>query len=123
MFVVIPAIDLLENNAVRLAQGDYTHRTTYSNNAIELSKKFENSGAKRLHIVDLNGAKTGKPEHFDLISKMRKNVSMKIYDTQIGMVRENVNKREIVKTELFVLNSFLTCLIYQYREKSCHRIF
>jgi len=78
MFVVIPAIDLLENNAVRLAQGDYTHSTTYSNNAIELSKKFENSGAKRLHIVDLNGAKTGKPEHFDLISKIRKNVSMRI---------------------------------------------
>ncbi len=78
MFVVIPAIDLLDNNAVRLVQGDYTHSTTYSNNAVEVSKDFEKAGAKRLHIVDLNGAKTGKPEHFDLISNIRKNVSMKI---------------------------------------------
>jgi len=78
MFQIIPAIDLLNNNAVRLAQGDYTHSTTYSNNAIELSKKFEQAGTKRLHIVDLGGAKSGKPEHFDLISQIRKNVSMKI---------------------------------------------
>lgn len=78
MFQIIPAIDLLNNNAVRLTQGDYTHSTTYSNNAIELSKKFEQAGTKRLHIVDLGGAKSGKPEHFDLISQIRKNVSMKI---------------------------------------------
>jgi phosphoribosylformimino-5-aminoimidazole carboxamide ribotide isomerase len=78
MFVVIPAIDLLENNAVRLVQGDYTHSTTYSNNAIELSKKFETSGTKRLHIVDLGGAKSGRPEHFELIKQIRQNTTMQI---------------------------------------------
>jgi len=78
MFVVIPAIDLLENNAVRLAQGDYTHSITYSSNAVEVSKDFEKAGAKRLHIVDLGGAKSGRPEHFELIKQIRQNTLMKI---------------------------------------------
>ena len=58
---IIPAIDLLEGNCVRLNQGKYNQVTKFSNNPVEQALSWQNQGAKRLHLVDLDGAKTGMP--------------------------------------------------------------
>ena len=54
---LIPAIDLIEGNVVRLSQGNYAHQTTYSDDPVEVAKRFEDHGIRRLHVVDLEGAK------------------------------------------------------------------
>jgi phosphoribosylformimino-5-aminoimidazole carboxamide ribotide isomerase len=54
---IIPAIDLIEGKCVRLSQGDYTRKTIYNENPLEVAKMFEDAGIKRLHLVDLDGAK------------------------------------------------------------------
>lgn len=54
---IIPAIDLIDAKCVRLSQGDYEQKTVYNENPLEVAKMFEDSGIKRLHLVDLDGAK------------------------------------------------------------------
>ena len=57
---VIPAIDLLEGRCVRLYQGDYEQSQVFNDNPVEVAKQWVEQGATRLHVVDLDGAKTGK---------------------------------------------------------------
>lgn len=76
--LLIPAIDLKDGEAVRLYKGDYNQKTVYSKEPEKLAKQFEKMGAKLLHIVDLDGAKDGKCVNFDVIKKIRKNVSIPI---------------------------------------------
>ncbi len=57
MIELIPAIDLIDGKCVRLSQGDYAQKTVYNENPLEVAKMFEDKGIKRLHLVDLDGAK------------------------------------------------------------------
>ncbi len=54
---IIPAIDIIDGKCVRLSQGDYQQKTIYNENPLEVAKMFEDAGLKRLHLVDLDGAK------------------------------------------------------------------
>lgn len=54
---IIPAIDLIDGKCVRLSQGDYSKKTLYNENPLEVAKMFADSGIRRLHLVDLDGAK------------------------------------------------------------------
>ena len=56
-FYIIPAIDLIDGKCVRLTQGDYNQKKVYNENPVEVAKSFEDVGIKRLHLVDLDGAK------------------------------------------------------------------
>ena len=60
-FELIPAIDLLGGEAVRLAQGDYDRATVYDADPANVAKRFAEAGIRRLHVVDLEGAKAGRP--------------------------------------------------------------
>lgn len=60
MIEIIPAIDLIDGKCVRLSQGDYALKTVYNENPLEVTQMFEDIGIKRLHLVDLDGAKAGK---------------------------------------------------------------
>jgi len=60
-FEVIPAIDLLEGNAVRLSQGRYDAATVYDADPVNVATRFRDAGIRRLHVVDLEGAKAGRP--------------------------------------------------------------
>ena len=62
MMEIIPAIDLLDGKCVRLNQGDYDQVTKFSNNPVQQALLWQTQGASRLHLVDLDGAKTGLPE-------------------------------------------------------------
>jgi len=57
MITIIPAIDLIDAKCVRLSQGDYSQKTIYNENPLEVAKMFEDAGITRLHLVDLDGAK------------------------------------------------------------------
>jgi phosphoribosylformimino-5-aminoimidazole carboxamide ribotide isomerase len=57
---IIPAIDIINGKCVRLTKGDYAQQKVYNDNPVEVAKQFEAAGIKRLHIVDLDGAKAGK---------------------------------------------------------------
>ena len=57
MITIIPAIDLIDAKCVRLSQGNYNQKTVYNENPLEVAKMFEDAGIKRLHLVDLDGAK------------------------------------------------------------------
>ncbi len=73
---VFPAIDLYEGKAVRLYKGDYNQMTVYSENPLEVAKKFEEMGANFLHLVDLEGAKIGKPGNLDTIKRITENTNL-----------------------------------------------
>ena len=60
---IIPAIDLYNNNVVRLTQGDFENSTTYSMEPLKILKKFLQKGVSNVHIIDLNGAKKGSIEN------------------------------------------------------------
>ncbi|MDD5327013.1 MAG: 1-(5-phosphoribosyl)-5-[(5-phosphoribosylamino)methylideneamino]imidazole-4-carboxamide isomerase [Phycisphaerae bacterium] len=67
---IIPAIDLRNGKCVRLIQGDYNRQIDYCDDPIKQAKKFSSAGAEWLHIVDLDGAKTGKPANTEVISSI-----------------------------------------------------
>jgi phosphoribosylformimino-5-aminoimidazole carboxamide ribotide isomerase len=79
--IIIPAIDILENEAVRLYKGDYSQKTVYSKEPWELVKAFQTNGAELIHLVDLNGARNASDINRESIVKIRKSSSLKI---QIG---------------------------------------
>lgn len=64
---IIPAIDLIDGKAVRLQKGDYNKVTVYSDSPAEVARSFEASGAEYLHVVDLDGAKSGKADNYETI--------------------------------------------------------
>jgi len=76
--IVIPAIDIKGGNCVRLLQGDPEKETVYSDNPVEMAKKFQNFGAELIHVVDLDGAFNGEPVNFDIVSKIAKTVNIPI---------------------------------------------
>jgi phosphoribosylformimino-5-aminoimidazole carboxamide ribotide isomerase len=79
--ILIPAIDLKGGKVVRLFQGDFSKEKVYGDDALTYAKHFEKVGAKRLHIVDLDGAKDGRPVHKDLILSLVKEISIPV---QVG---------------------------------------
>ncbi len=76
--IIFPAIDLKDGKAVRLTKGLMDSAKVYSDEPWELAKRFEDMGAKWLHIVDLNGAFAGEPKNLKQIEKIRKNTNLKI---------------------------------------------
>ena len=75
---IIPAIDLLDGKCVRLNQGDYDKVTQFSSNPVEQALKWQNYGAERLHLVDLDGARSGKPINNSIIKSIRKAIDIPI---------------------------------------------
>jgi phosphoribosylformimino-5-aminoimidazole carboxamide ribotide isomerase len=67
MFVVMPAIDLLGGQVVRLTQGRYDAVTVYGSSPAEVARQFERDGATWIHVVDLDGAKLGEPKNLDAL--------------------------------------------------------
>jgi len=68
--ILYPAIDLYEGKAVRLKRGDYSQMTGYGDDPVAVAQGFKDSGAKALHIVDLEGARDGKPANFKTIARI-----------------------------------------------------
>ncbi|TAH56711.1 MAG: 1-(5-phosphoribosyl)-5-[(5-phosphoribosylamino)methylideneamino]imidazole-4-carboxamide isomerase [Sphaerochaeta sp.] len=84
---LIPAIDLIEGKVVRLAQGDYDQKTIYSSNPLEVAKAFEDHGIRRLHVVDLEGAKGGGIVNLETLETLARNTVL-IIDFGGGIKKE-----------------------------------
>lgn len=67
---IIPAIDLIDGKAVRLQKGDYDKVTVYSDSPEKVARYFQDCGAKFLHVVDLDGAKSGRADNRETIKKI-----------------------------------------------------
>ena len=78
MIEIIPAIDVIEGKCVRLKQGDFERKKIYSENPLEVAKDFEANGVKRLHVVDLDGAKLGKVTNLKVLEEIAANTDLKI---------------------------------------------
>lgn len=74
--IIYPAIDLYEGKAVRLYKGDYAQMTVYNDNPLLVAKDFEKSGATHIHLVDLEGAKSGTTPNFSVVESIKKNTSL-----------------------------------------------
>ena len=75
---LLPAIDILDGRAVRLAKGDYNRVTVYNEDPVDQAKRFEDAGATWVHVVDLNGARSGKQENLALIERIAESTSLKV---------------------------------------------
>ncbi|GHA58361.1 1-(5-phosphoribosyl)-5-[(5-phosphoribosylamino)methylideneamino]imidazole-4-carboxamide isomerase [Pontibacter akesuensis] len=78
MMEIIPAIDLIGGQCVRLTEGDFAQQTTYDSNPLEVAKRFESHGIKRLHLVDLDGARARKPVNLHVLESIAANTSLTI---------------------------------------------
>ncbi len=72
--IVIPAVDLKEGRCVRLSQGRMDQESVYSEDPLQIARHWESKGAERLHVIDLNGAVSGKPVHRSLIEKIARSI-------------------------------------------------
>jgi len=68
--IIYPAIDVKDGRCVRLVQGKFSDVTVYSDNPVEMALKWESLGAQYLHVIDLDGARLGKPQNISVISEM-----------------------------------------------------
>lgn len=75
---IIPAIDIIDGKCVRLTQGDYKKSKIYSDNPVDVAKQFESAGIKRLHLVDLEGAKSGHIVNYKVLEKIASNTNLSI---------------------------------------------
>ena len=67
---IIPAIDIIEGKCVRLTQGDYSQKTIYNEDPLEVAQQFQDAGLKRLHLVDLDGAKSGEVKNWKVLERI-----------------------------------------------------
>ncbi len=91
---LFPAIDLYDGKAVRLTQGDYRRMVVYSEDPTALAREFAAAGAKYLHVVDLEGAKSGQTPNFDVIAAIVKETDLKV---EVG---GGIRSREIIRRYL-----------------------
>ena len=78
MIEMIPATDLIGGRCVRLTQGDYTSRKTYYRDPLEAALRFEEAGARRLHMVDLDGAKAAEPQNLAVLERIAAKTSLEV---------------------------------------------
>ena len=122
--IIFPAIDILNGQCVRLIQGDYNQEKIYSNSPIDMAKKWEAKGAEFIHIVDLDGAKTGDSINKKVILDIAKTVNIPV---QVGggirsldiisTYLENGVHRVIIGTAAINDPAFLKAAVEKYGDK------
>ena len=123
-FLIIPAVDVLGGKCVRLEMGDYKKVTVYSDDPVEMAKKWADSGFNYMHVVDLDGAKFGQPKNIDVIKKIAKAVKIPI---EVGGGIRDLNTidelfdsgvdRVVLGTVAFENLSFIKTVIEKYGDK------
>ena len=78
MIEIIPAIDIIEGRCVRLSQGDYSRSKVYDSSPVDMAKRYADCGVKRIHVVDLDGAKSSSPKNLKTLEKMAIGASVEI---------------------------------------------
>lgn len=76
--IIIPAIDLIDGKCVRLTKGAFETSVTYSDDPVDVARTFASSGFSRLHLVDLDGARTGSSKHLDILASIKSKTDLKV---------------------------------------------
>ena len=76
--LIIPAIDIINREVVRLEKGAFKSKVTYSLDPVEVAAKWKALGARLIHVVDLDGARTGRPANLSIISRLVKEVDVEL---------------------------------------------
>jgi phosphoribosylformimino-5-aminoimidazole carboxamide ribotide isomerase len=76
--LIIPAIDIRNGRCVRLIQGDYDQQRSYDADPVEMAQRFESEGATIIHVVDLDGAKSGEPQNWEVLGAIAKATSVAV---------------------------------------------
>ncbi len=79
--IIYPAIDIINGKCVRLQQGSYSDVTVFGDSPVDMARKWESLGAEYLHVVDLDGARSGKSENAEIIKQIAKTLKIPV---QIG---------------------------------------
>lgn len=122
--ILFPAIDIRNGNCVRLIQGNYDEETIYSDSPTEMALEWERKGAEYLHLIDLDGAKTGNSLNKQAIKNIAQTVSIPV---QVGggirsieMIKEHVDSgvsRVIIGTAAINNPDFLKRAVREYGDK------
>jgi len=122
--IVIPAIDIIGGKVVRLFQGKYDKKTHYSDDPASVAEKWEEQGAEWIHVVDLDGAKEGKPRNADVIGDICKAVKVRVQSggglRDLDSVRQMINKgvsRVILGTRAYKDSGFIKELVQEFGGK------
>jgi phosphoribosylformimino-5-aminoimidazole carboxamide ribotide isomerase len=75
---IIPAIDIIDGKCVRLTQGDYARKKEYNSDPLEVAKQYEDHGIRRLHLVDLDGAKARKVINFQVLEQITRHTQLQV---------------------------------------------
>lgn len=89
--LIIPAVDIKAGSCVRLTRGDPNQSTVYSSDPVQMARLWMEKGAKRIHVIDLDGAFTGHPHHLEIVAQMKKETGCEI---QFG---GGLREKEVVK--------------------------
>ena len=85
---IIPARDIIDGKCVRLTKGDYSQKTIYNKDPLEVALQFEDAGLQRLHLVDLDGAKAGDVKNWKVLEKIAGKTKLSI-DFSGGISTQN----------------------------------
>lgn len=121
---IYPAVDLVQGKAVRLYKGDYAQMTVYNDDPLQVAKDFLAAGARHIHLVDLDGAKSGVPQNLEVIRKIAKETDLfvevgggiRTMETVEQYFSAGVN-RVILGTAAVTDPEFLKAALNRYGEK------
>lgn len=122
--IIIPAVDIKGGNCVRLIQGKPSMETVYSSNPLDMAKQWEDRGAKRLHVVDLDGAFEGKMKNMEVILKIAESLDIPVevgggirdYETVKNLINGGIY-RVILGTSAIYDQEFLKDVIKEWPDK------
>ena len=128
MIDLIPAIDLRGGQVVRLLQGDYRHQTTYRLDPLRQALDFQDAGARWLHLVDLDGARSGRLDHIGQVSAICSRTSLKVEcgggirdEAAVKKLLAAGARRVVLGTAVLENWSWFESLVHQgpYHERIC----
>ncbi len=122
--ILLPAIDILEGKAVRLARGDFDQRTVYDADPLDAARRWVAGGARALHVVDLDGARDGRPANLEHVRRIAEAVDVPVQVggglRDIAAVRAAIDagaSRVILGTAAYTDIDFLDAVIAEHRDR------
>lgn len=119
--LVIPAIDLRDGRAVRLMQGDYARETVYGDDPVEVARRWSEAGADMVHVVDLDGARSGLSEQLDLVRSIAGVMPVEVggglrTEADVAQALRAGARRVVVGTAALDLD-LVTALVVEYGDR------
>lgn len=122
--ILLPAVDILEGKAVRLARGDFDQRTVYDADPLDAARRWVDGGARALHVVDLDGARSGRPANLHHLRRIVAGVDVPVQVggglRSIDAVREALSAgaaRVVLGTAAYTDIDFLEQALHDHRDR------